>query len=389
MSIENRTGSPAEKENFFGRTKELGLAWEKINDGNSLILAAPRRVGKTSFAKRMIDDAETRGWNVLFLNLECIQDEAAFVKHFAKELAEQSWFTKVCSSMTSLLEGFKPKAVLAGGGVELSVEWNKQRTDVFDELKSLIRPEADTLIVMDELAIFLSYLLKNNPNGVKDVEFFLNWLRSFRQIKGSRVRWIFCSSIGIENFISIHGLSNTMNDVDSFDIGELRGVEPRELVKALGRSKKIEFSEECIDYFLEKLGWPLPFYIQILFSELYRQKEIEEKPVSKELIDKAYDRLLSAKYFNTWDERLNEYDQLQRFMRLLLNRLSQNKAGEAREQLSHLLRSSINDEMDRNRILSDVLRVLINDGYLMKGSDGRYGFRSPLLRDFWYNRFII
>jgi uncharacterized protein len=31
--------------------------------------------------------------------------------------------------------------------------------------------------------------------------------------------------------------------------------------------------------------------------------------------------------------------------------------------------------------------MLTNDGYLIE-EDGLYQFRSPLLRDFWFNRFV-
>lgn len=55
--MKNITGSPVEGDNFFGRTKELEFAWEQLQNGNSLILAAPRRVGKSSFAKKLIAKA--------------------------------------------------------------------------------------------------------------------------------------------------------------------------------------------------------------------------------------------------------------------------------------------------------------------------------------------
>ncbi|MDR3286973.1 MAG: hypothetical protein LBT27_05990 [Prevotellaceae bacterium] len=52
MSIVNKVGSVVEGNNFFGRTKELERALELLENGNSLILAAPRRVGKSSFSKK-------------------------------------------------------------------------------------------------------------------------------------------------------------------------------------------------------------------------------------------------------------------------------------------------------------------------------------------------
>ena len=51
MALKLKIGSPVAGEDFFGRNAELRKAETLIED-NNLMLAAPRRVGKTSFAKR-------------------------------------------------------------------------------------------------------------------------------------------------------------------------------------------------------------------------------------------------------------------------------------------------------------------------------------------------
>ncbi len=91
MSINNITGSPVEGENFFGREKELEFAWNHINKGNSLILSAPRRVGKSSFAKKILTLAKSKGWNTLEINLEEIKSEEGFIKIFIEGLKNQTW----------------------------------------------------------------------------------------------------------------------------------------------------------------------------------------------------------------------------------------------------------------------------------------------------------
>ena len=82
MAINNITGSPVEGDNFFGREKELKYAWNHIRKGNSLILSAPRRVGKSSFAKKLLEIAKGEKWNTLEINLEEIKSEEGFVKLF-------------------------------------------------------------------------------------------------------------------------------------------------------------------------------------------------------------------------------------------------------------------------------------------------------------------
>lgn len=84
--INNIIGSPVEGENFFGREKELVHTWKHIAKGNSLLLSAPRRVGKSSFAKKLLDTAKKQGWNTLEINLEEIKSEEGFVKKFIEQL---------------------------------------------------------------------------------------------------------------------------------------------------------------------------------------------------------------------------------------------------------------------------------------------------------------
>ena len=392
MAIENRTGSPVEKENFYGRKGEISLAWKKIIDGNSLILAAPRRVGKTSFSKKILEQAEEKGWKVLYLDLERIQTEIAFAKYFIDELNAYNRVGKAIEKgkklISHLAKSVKPK--VSAAGVEISMEWQAQKEDVFEKLKELIKPDEKTLIVVDELAIFLNYLIECNENGIKDVEFFLNWLRGFRQIKGNQIRWVFCSSVGIENFVAMHNLSSTLNDVDSFELGGLNDKESHGLFTELGKATGIKLSKECIDYALSKLGWALPFYIQVLFAEIHTIKVLEDTDIiSNEVIDKAYMKLTNKPHFNTWDERLKEYGAMQIHIRSVLNHLSQTNDGEKREVLHDLLYRNIGDNYKTSRQLSEILRILTNDGYIIRKANDKYMFRSFLLRDFWYNKFIV
>ena len=60
MGIINKVGPIVEGQDFFGRVKKLDDAWELIKNGHSLILAAPRRVGKSSFSKKMIEIAKKK-----------------------------------------------------------------------------------------------------------------------------------------------------------------------------------------------------------------------------------------------------------------------------------------------------------------------------------------
>ncbi len=387
--INNITGPPVEGDNFFGREKELEYAWKHIQKGNSLILSAPRRVGKSSLAKKILKEAKESGWNTLEINLEEIKSEEGFVKIFLEKLTNQSWWGKFKDEsgkkISQILESIKPS--LEYEGAKATLEWKSNKNDVYEKLKTLLDHEKETLIMVDELTVLLSSFIDNDiENGKKNVEFFLNWLRSFRQVSETKIRWVFCSSIGIDNFTSQHNLSYTFNDVNPYPIGEFKREKGKELLNELAKSDAIIISDEVINYMLDKIGWLLPYFIQILFSKFYHLVQVDEKPINIETVDEAYGLLINEKHLNTWEERLNEYNQLEIYSRELLKKLCVTKIGDSRDVLFAFLNSKVKNQEKTEVILNKLLYMLQNDGYLME-ENSKYVFRSPLLRDFWFNRF--
>lgn len=84
--IRNLIGPPVTGMDFIGREKELADAWKAIEDTNSLLLASPRRVGKSSFAMKLANKAEEKGWNALYLDLQGLKDEGEFISLIIRKL---------------------------------------------------------------------------------------------------------------------------------------------------------------------------------------------------------------------------------------------------------------------------------------------------------------
>ncbi|MDR1584244.1 MAG: hypothetical protein LBS55_13495, partial [Prevotellaceae bacterium] len=357
----------------------------RIQTENALLLSAPRRVGKSSFAKKMLRKAENEGWNTLDLDLERIETEEQFVKLFKEKLLAEKWW----ENLKSKLGDTAGKIIDSIGeieyaGAKISPNTAVWRNDNYDKIQHLIESADKILIVMDELAIFLNKLLKGD-NGKEKVEFFLNWLRSFRQISGSKARWIFCSSVGIENFASMHQLSYTLNDIHNFRIGAFSEEEAREFIPRLDVDESVKFTDKDIQFILDKLSWYLPYFIQILIEKINYLIYMEKKTLSEKTIDDAWQLLISENYFNSWNERLKEYYEFENDARRILKLCT--SGGISRDNLFANLFATTPDPEKAETILAKLLSMLENDGYLIV-ADGKYTFRSSLLRDFWYNRFI-
>ena len=386
--ISIKPGPPVEGNDFYGREKELNYAWKQyVLNGVSMLLSAPRRVGKSSFSKRLLKIAEENGWKVLYLDLQGICTEREFVKLFKETLQKEKWWenakSKIGNTIINLFDSIEDFEI---SGNKISINGDVWRNDTYNKIKRLIENAGDIIIVIDELTIFLNHLLKQE-NGKEKVEFFLEWLRKFRQVSGTKIRWIFCSSVGIENFASMYQLSKHLNDLKPFQIGAFSEYEAKDFISRLEVDEKVQFTEEDIQYILDKLVWHLPFFIQLLVDKINFLIYAEGYQLSNSTIDEAYSRLIDEDHFNSWDERLKEYFDNEDNARKVLKLCAERSIGRSRDDLlANLLVKKSNIEKVE-AALTQSLKMLKNDGYLIENS-GKYTFRSPLLRDFWYNNFI-
>lgn len=386
--MKNKTGPPVEGADFYGRDKEIEYVWQRILDGNNIILPSPRRVGKTSFAKKMLAIAQKNGWDTIEINLEHVHSELDFIGLFVDELKTLSWWERVKDRGTKIAEQIKSlKPTFSYEGAVVSLEWQSQKTDIYKELRALLNHQKDTLIFFDELAVLLNEIVKQE-NGAQNVESYLHWLRSLRQVSGTKIRWIFSSSVGIENFTFAHRLSNTINDVTPYQLKSFDRETSIGLIRQLEQGANIEFDAAIREKVVDRIIFCLPFFLQIVFEKMTALIKIEGAATDLALVDKAYEAIIEESYLNTWIERLKEqYGNFEVDAFLLLKHICQETEGSKRDNLLQILSAKYSDNDKAEDILSTLLYMLQNDGYLM-GEGGRYYFRSPLIRDFWYNRHV-
>lgn len=386
MCISNKIGPPVEGDDFFGREKEIQKANKLLDSSHSLLLSAPRRIGKSSLAKRLIEEKKNQRWKCVYIDLEETTTEDGFHNLVIEAFCKNGIWKQVAEGMSkglaSVLESIEKISL---GPVQFNFAKKEDQEDLYKNLKELIRHDEDTFIVVDELTLFLTILSKGE-DGVEKVAFILNWLRSLRQVSRTKVRWLFCGSVGLRNFTSAMNLGYTVNDLTEFSLDELSRDEAAGLLTELCKSENIEMSDELVEYTLNKLYWNIPYFIQIIFSNL---AEDYEGKITQEDIDAAYRKLCSENYLSTWSERLVEYGEYELPARQILKLLATMPEGIEREgMLNNLMTGQDASKIEAvDYTLSKVLAMLENDGYIMK-KDALRMFRSPLLRDYWFERFV-
>lgn len=371
-NIDLIVGSPVTGKDFFGRQEELERALALI-EHNNLMLAAPRRVGKTSFARKLIELERAKGWNAIFMDLENISDTSEFLKLFKEELLG---LPSVASSkkLAERVKALLPSEVsVSVKGVSTKASFKDWQSDQFTILTDILNSmDAHVLIVFDELTVLLESLLAAGENDAKT---FLNLLRALRQATSGRCSWLICSSVGVRNFANTYRLSDTLNDIVDFDLGAYREEEAKGLLAALCQSQGIVISEALRDHLLRKIGWNIPFFIQLLVYYLPKGE------VGPKVIDATYERVVKTGAFDTWNERLaKEYGANEATAKEVLTYLSMNNGGKSKDAIyNYVLTIAPSFPKDR---LSLLLRALETDGYIVREKES-YRFRSPLLRDYW------
>ena len=382
--IRNLIGPPVTGTDFIGRERELSDAWKAIEDTNSLLLASPRRIGKSSFAMMLAQKAEAQGWNALYLDLQGLKDEGDFISLLIKKLNK----IKEKNSIVELTKN-KIHALLSTikkvDAFKITLEFQKNPEDSYEKLTKAFQLPQRTLIVIDELVLFLQELTKKG--SIDRAENFLNWLRSIRQKEAKKVSWVFCSSISIHGFVSQNNLTYTINDVAPFNLGEMTMEEATLLLKSLDESYGTNLSDNDIQYILKRIEWKLPYFIQLFFNKLVSNKERNNGKELEENCTMIFHEIIQEHELDTWSERLAAYGVDEKAARTLLSYLCQPDHKSERSFLEEVIKDKIPEQADVKEKYAVIKRMLETDGYIIQDENGIH-FRSPIIREFWFNRYI-
>jgi hypothetical protein len=236
------------------------------------------------------------------------------------------------------------------------------------------------LVMLDELPIFVLNLL--HAHGRERVRLFLNWFRHVRLDRQARlaVRWLICGSIGLDTVTQRERLGGTINDLAIVRLDAFSRAHAHALLVELAHNYEIELRPEIREHVLDKIGWLIPYHLQLLFSAV---RDLGAGTPTIETVDRAYAGLLASHhkgYFDPWYQRLR--DELgfvdEAHALAILGAAASDLGGAPTGVLHEILRSrGANHDLTRY-----ILGVLVNDGYLVL-VDERWRFRSPLLRDYW------
>lgn len=377
-----QTGNPVRGKEFFNREKLIEQAWDLIEAGNHILLAAPRRVGKTSVMYYLMDNPKD-GYTITYLITQSVNNENEFFRRIVNRVLKTDYVQK-SQKVITFLEKHKPAISKVGpDGIEFGASEEGNYQEILIRILKSSHPESQKLIVMiDEFPETLENIIKDE--GETAGKHFLQSNRELRQDSeiSKNVQFIYTGSIGLENIVSKLNAVSTINDLSRLKIPPLKPDEAKQLVSLLLENVDFTLSDLLINFILKKIEWLIPFYIQLIIWEL-KNLHRDENPdkITEDIIERALTGILEQRnHFEHWHARLrtsikgNEYN----FVKELLNITSENETISSNEIHNLAVKYQLESSY------KDLVGPLVYDGYINNHDDFKvYRYNSPILRMWW------
>jgi hypothetical protein len=392
VRIENIIGKPVSDHNFFGRGAALDEL-QAITEREHVLLLAPRRVGKTSLlhalAKRVDRDGSAIG---VYASVAAATNETQFVQTVLNAIYATKRGRKLKRGFVARALGLGRgvKSVkIAGSGVDLETRTPPWQDDADRAFATVVTSELPLLILIDELPVLVLALANSDPTGAR-VRAFLQWFRNLRQHPSgaSKLRFVLAGSIGLDNVTRRHHLTDTINDLRLWPLGPFEPSAAHEFLGKLAASYELELGPELGAAICNAAEWLIPYHLQVIFGALREHARTSQPTIA--MLGAVLEGLIDRRtYFSYWDERL--HDSLgapsDSIARALLALCAQDSGGATPTAMSLTIASLVPDSAERSKALTWIVDVLSNDGYLVE-QDGRWRFRSGLLRRYWMRHVV-
>jgi len=381
------TGQAARGKNFFKRPILTNKLWRKIDSDSSIIISAPRRVGKTSLM-RYIEDNPKEKYYVVYVITESVYNENKYYREIVKAILNCDSIKKrdkVINSIKDLAKSiFKSIDEVGIDSVKFSKNNELNYYEKFIEIMKSIDLEGHKLIIMiDEFAQTIENIQQKEGNI-----YALQLLQSNRALRqnsdiNNKFQFIYTGSISLEGIARRMDSSKYINDLDILKVTPLSEEEGKSLINELLKGLDFTMADNTINYMLHKIKWLIPFYIQLAMDKIQDIYDEENLCVIyNNSVDIAIKRMIEENNkFSSWYERLKVYKNNDyKFIIEVLNIISITESKKITYNEIYDLAVRYNLE----ETYKELLNTLIDDGYINNDEEGRlYTFTSPILRMWW------
>ena len=393
--MRSSTGRWVTGADFFNRESDLAILETRIKDRNHVVLSGQRRMGKTSLIQELGRRMEAESWIFLFVDVEDAASSEDAIAHIAQatykhrpllsRFAEgmKHRFTENLEELDIHSFRVKVRANLDSGS------WRRHGDHLLQDCAEVDNP---VLLVIDELPISLKRMWQTDGDS-KHIDEFLSWLRGSIQSLGENSPVLVLSgSSGLQPLVIRLGISDRVNYLDPYRLGPWDRKTSIACIKSLGNEYELEIEDGVGNAVYESLGVGIPHHVQSFFARLREHCiQIGRDVIRVTDVEEVYrTKLLGASGQNDlahYGSRLQEALDPDAYS-LAIDILDDAALeGSFSLDAERSLVAQYEELTNGVRIrISEVVDVLIHDGYLEEEEDG-LRFSSNLLKDWWATRF--
>lgn len=383
-------GKTATGDNFFQRDKVIAEIYEALEEGQNLLLSAPRRVGKTSII-HYIKDNPSEDYYCVYVDTEDVSDSQTFFRVLLKaifDIENKHRFLKTIEKAGKKLKGFLSSIEnVEVGGVKIDFnDKSDEKLDYYEKFKDFLEKvdlDGRTILLMvDEFPVTIEHI--RDEQGEQAARNFLKQNRAIRQNDkyNQKIKFIYTGSIGLLSVVKKLNATADVNDIQTYKLRPLSLKDALDLAQMLLANYDIETSEEVLTYLLkEKIEWLIPFHIQLAIKEIRDLYRREEREVNKSFIDEAFNELIlnGSIYLEHYRGRLSQV--FNRNELILVHELLKKLTEDTSIAELYLYDLAVKHQLEDS--FKNILLTLEYDGYIAETNEKQWRFYSPILKKWW------
>lgn len=383
-------GGQIDLKEVVGREQIIEQIWDTLEQ-QSIRMVAERRIGKTTIIKKL--NAEPReGWVTIFQDLEqyhtALQFSMAVYREVEQLLSTRTRSARLAKEFFKSIGGTEIGGVIKLPTFSGTAPWKEILSLAIQDLVAEREKQNDRPVFLWDEVPFMLMNIRDRESETVAME-VLDTLRALRQTHGdSGLRMVITGSIGlhhvIDNLKRQNYANSPVNDTLAFEVPPLAPKAAHELATKLiaGENIKTESSEETAKT-VAQVSDCFPYYIHHIIKAL----KLSGQACTPDNVDHIVSQhLLDANdpwELNHYRERIPVYygKQFEQAVLGILDGIAvRNSAAPLNDLLAELKSTGALDDREQ---LIDLLKLIEQDHYLSRNTDGHYHFQFPLLQRWW------
>ena len=350
---------------------------------------------------RLIDQPHG-DYKIIHADLEHFQESSDLIMELIVKMGTDTKLSRILDGVGTVSKdiwtGIR-NAVSEVEAFEFKVKLKEQlRPNWQENGKQLLKRVSDSgqsvLFILDEFPMMIDRMARQEGRREEAIT-LLRWLRAMRvSPEMKNVRFLIAGSIGIDSVLNTLGEISAINDFEKLRLEPFSPATATDFLTALAETDQLPLSEPCKQKMLDLIGILVPYFLQILFSEVSKSYALVEAAVTPEKIEQIYrSKVLGVDcktYFDHYYGRLRDYYRPQegKAVKVLLRQLAVSGAMTS-DACYSLYRNAMSEAASADDF-KNTLTNLENDFYIRYNEEtGQYEFACKLLRDWWLRHYAM